>query len=279
MHAISSPRNATHTLAAAAVIAGGLLTAAGCRPLMIRQNEEHAAFPFRVDYGSTDVVEATIVGLDVENANGSVRVLVNRHFNALSIEARPVRSLVQQPSDWAKVAEVDWAHAEYIPGPEGRTVLRVTADPQAMGTGYETVEIIIRTPACDGLLVRNQNGNVEATGIHGAVHVHSGFAGGRGGDVLVRTDHTIVDPVSLRSEHGTVAFYAAHSLAARFHLEAPEGETIFDAPIGRPSEIRPTPTTYAGVINRGEQPVDLFSGEGNAVFMLTDDPLKAFYRR
>lgn len=267
------PTQLAPRLAAAALTASLIGALAGCRTPAVHANQDHPGFGFRVPYSGPDIIDDLQVAFDVENRDGSVKVLVDPKYRVGSVEARPRRRVGTTAEEWRAIEAAPWASAEHILDAEGRSIVRVTANQQADGGPPTPIDIIIRTPVSSGVFIRNQGGSVGVTGGTGALTIHNGFAGGPAGDVIVRTNEALADPIDLRTESGDVLLYTAADLSGDFELLAPNGRTVFEAAVGRPVSSSPAERNHRGNLNGGVDPIRLVSADGNVGLYVVNDPI------
>jgi hypothetical protein len=199
--------------------------------------------------------------LDITNFRGSVRVEVDPRIKTPTVTARvrpDVRSFRTKKAELAAKVQVQADSAIE----NGRRVLRVTSAPTGEADDV-SVDLVVRVAASEGAHVRNTGGPVNLVRISGPISVINGLGGGDGGDVTVRTGSAMTAPVTLTTSQGNVLYQIGPGSSGDFDLQTDAGAAEFYAKIGRVAEARPEPTRYRGLLNDGNNPVSLRSGQGN----------------
>lgn len=270
----SHARRNTLVKGVALTLAATFIALAGCRHAAVRENRDHRRFIFRVPYSGVEITPAMTVGFDIENRNGSVTVVVDPQYKVTSVEARPRNTVVLLPRDRRRATKMRWATVEQEIVDDNRVVMRITADPLAEGQVETAVDIVVRTPVSHGVTIRTDNGRAHVIGGTGAIAIDSGFAGGKGGAITVRTTDPGVGPVFLRASRGDITYYTDQSLSAAFELTTADGTTTFFAPVGRPTNVEPGERSYRGQLNGGTEDVRMTTERGNVRFYVTSDPMQ-----
>lgn len=221
----------------------------------------------RIAIAGPAVVAGAAVGLDVQNQNGGVKVVVDA--------ARPEAVVVARTRSGGRVVtEGDRAHAwiaaESV-DQDGRSVLRVLSTP-AEGGADQPVDLVIFVPRCDGLTVRNAGGPVEVVGVSGAVDVESGGAGRPGGWIRVRSDHALSSPVRLITDEGTIVCIVTPDSAGRISMNAPHGSAKIFAPQTVLLGAQVSQTAISATLNGGSNDIVLHTASGDAQLIVRDKP-------
>jgi hypothetical protein len=200
--------------------------------------------------------------VEVTNFRGSVRVVADARVKEAEVRSR-IRSLERRSDlNRAELAEKVQIRAES--GVEnGRRMLRVVSTPTDGGEDV-AVDLEIRVARTEGVRVHNTGGPVELVRIAGPVSVVNGVGGMAGGDVTVRTGAAMTEPVSLTTTSGNVLFQAGPGSSGVFDVRSDSGDAQFYSKIGMVTGSRPEPGRYRGVLNRGDNPISLHTGDGMA---------------
>jgi hypothetical protein len=134
------------------------------------------------------------------------------------------------------------------------------------------IDIIVYVPRADGVRVRNAGGKITVIGATGVIDAESGSAEHEGGDVEIRTDGPIHEPIIASSTHGDVNLVVGKDSSGTVELIAPRGRTTFDGRYGVVEHSRPKRGHWTGVWNDGINPITLRSDDGNAVVMIVEHP-------
>ncbi len=257
-----------------AIALPGVLMLTGCRKGGMRSRLVTIQRSKMVEIEGPPVVRGRFTALDIENQNGSVTIEASDKLSEAVIEWSIPRG------DRAEVASygIDptdstyWVEAVHEAGPD-RSILRVTTLNAPLESGFHPrVNITIKTPICDGLLVRNSGGDVEINGIRGAITVENGFAGGEGGRVEVRAVEPLVEPVRLTSSVGPVYLVVPPESRGTLDIQSPEGKAAFNTAFGRVIRVNPTEHHWTGVWNDGGNRIDLFAGKRDALVKVVENP-------
>mgnify|MGYP001321631575 CR=1 FL=1 len=221
----------------------------------------------RIAIAGPAVVAGGAVGLDVQNQNGGVRVVVD--------SGRPEAVVVARTRSGGRVVTEGegahaWIAAESV-DQDGRSVLRVLATPTEEGSD-DPVDLVIFMPRCDGLIVRNAGGPVELVGVSGAVDVESGGAGRPGGWIRLRSDHAIASPVRLITDEGTVVCIVTPDSAGRISMNAPHGSAKIFAPQTVLLGAQVSQTAISATLNGGSNDIVLHTASGDAQLIVRDKP-------
>lgn len=261
----------------ALTFAGALLAASGCGQRMggLRARIEANRLARSVPVEGTPVTVGQITAIDIENPWGDVTIDA-RPRNEESFIAFKVRK--ERHLRWRGA----WQGFEFDPtgkyftavhettGEIGTVVVRPT---DLTVEGFRPpVDIIVYVPRADGVRVRNAGGKVTVIGATGAIDIESGLPEIAGGDVEIRTDARLDQPITASSTGGDVSLVASRDSAGTFELSAPRGRTTFDGRFGVVDDSRPSKGHWTGVWNDGINPVSLRSDTGNTVVMIAEHP-------
>ncbi|MFI4897182.1 MAG: hypothetical protein ACIARR_05090 [Phycisphaerales bacterium JB059] len=267
-------RRSTLGLLACAIALPCLMTLSGCRKGGVRSRLVSIQRTKMIEIDGPPVTRGRFTALDIENQNGSITIIASDRLSEAEIEwniprgdRAEIASYGIDPSDKSL-----WVQAEHEAGPD-RSILRVTTLNAPLESGFHPrVDLTIRTPVCDGLLVRNSGGDVEIVGIRGAITVENGFAGGQGGRVEVRAVEPVVEPVRLTSSVGPVYLVLPPESRGTLDIQSASGRADFNTKFGRVTQVHPTERHWTGVWNEGGNRIELYSGEKDARVMVVERP-------
>lgn len=242
----------------AAMVLGGMMLG-GCayrRGVAVPLKEPETGWPARS-------------AIDVQNFHGSVTVVVDPTLDRIvpSASAGARQNLLNG---------VQWRPAEAVSvvmdvkEQNGGQVLVVRSGAVWPDPEDVWVDLTIRMPSCNGVIIWNRGGPVELVGVSGAVHVENGpldpipgrGAGRSDGRIELRTDAAMTEPVALVTTRGTVVYQVGPNSTGMFELVSGDRPTQFYC-----REVRPDQTTVKGnnltvQLNGGHNPVMLRSDEG-----------------
>lgn len=256
------------------IAAPSVLSMTGCRQGGMKSRLVTIQRTKMIEIDGPPVVRGRFTALDIENQNGSVTIEASDKLSEAVIEWRIPRSDRAEVESYGIDASdgANWVEAEHDAGPD-RSILRVTTLNAPLESGFHPrVDLIIRTPICDGLLVRNSGGDVEINGIRGAITVENGFAGGAGGRVEVRAVEPVVEPVRLSSSAGPVYLVLPPGSQGTLDIQSTDGRAEFNTTFGRVTQVHPTEKHWTGVWNDGANRIELFSGKRDAKVMVVERP-------
>ena len=256
------------------IAAPSVLSMAGCRQGGVRSRLVTIKRSHMVPIDGPPVVRGRFTALDIENQNGSVIIEASDKLSEAEIEWRmPRADRLEVESYGIDASDVsNWVEAKHDAGPD-RSILRVTTLNAPLESGFQPkIDLIIKTPVCDGLLVRNSGGDVEINGIRGAITVENGFAGGAGGRVEVRAVEPVVEPVRLSSSVGPVYLVVPPGSQGTLDIQSEDGRAEFNTTFGRVTQVRPTEKHWSGVWNEGANRIELFSGKRDAKVVVVKNP-------
>ncbi|RMH29856.1 MAG: hypothetical protein D6692_03080 [Planctomycetota bacterium] len=258
-------------------LAGFLLASAGCGQRMggLRARIEANKLARSVPVQGSPVTIGQITAIDIENPWGDV-VIDARPRNEESFIAFKVRK--ERHLRWRGA----WQGFEFDPtgeyftavhetnGEVGTVVIRPT---DLTVEGFRPpIDVIVYVPRADGVRVRNAGGDVKVIGAVGEIDVRSGTDDMAGGDIEIRTDGRLVDPIIATSNGGDVKIVASKDSAGTIELEAPRGRVTFDGRYGVTQHSRPEKGRWTGVWNDGLNQISLRSETGDAVMVVVDHP-------
>lgn len=232
-----------------------------------------------VTISGVEVLEnAPTLALDVENDRGAVLINVNPKLTAPQINAvagtirgEPVENY--QGNSWvtAAITEVD-----------GRSVLRVRNTP-VDGETNRWVQMTIEVPSCDGLRVKNSDGAIDVRGANGTISIENGGAGRPGGEVYVALGKPTTSPIMITTSTGNIDLILPTDSTGNIELISGNGAlAAIVAFTGQVTNSSIKPGWYSGILNWGQNPIRVKSGEGEARLRVGDyrvgNPQKRYYK-
>lgn len=229
---------------------------AGCESMPLRM----PTLPESADVTITGLraVDYALMGVDIDNRAGSVKVTVDPSLDAPRISAIIADSRgVRTRAPWA-AADLDTS------GP--RPVLRVLAAPPA-GQAEAYTEIVVRVPACGGVRVHNRRGPVLLTRVAGAIDAQNGTETEPGGSVTVSLGKPAEDPILIRAG-GPILLDMPAASRGRVHARALAGGVTVTTGRARVTHSSSRPDLWTGTLNGGDQDVRLESTRGDVTMRL-----------
>ncbi len=228
-------------------LAATLLVCSGCESVRIAKH--------RIPVDGAASIQGPLA-VDVSNIRGSVDVVVKPELTEPIVTAR---RLPAEGFDRVDMIKPDWVAAEISQdGPA--SVLRVlTTQTGEVGDG---VAIVIMTPSCSGLRVRNAGGPVTATGVAGAIDVQNGSVSATGGSITITTRADLDAPVALVTTSGSVTLDAGAGTRGDITITAPSRRAVVDAPGANINDIKANTDRWTGTVNGGGHQIVLDAGGG-----------------
>jgi hypothetical protein len=215
---------------------------------------------------------STPVGIDIENFHGNVRVVVDPTLTAVKpVIKKRVSWLVDQfiREDAQAAISVRSRTVEQ----DGRSVVTIRTSTKWVEADRTWVDVTLFVPRCDGVRIWNRGGKVTLEGVAGAIQVENVSIAGGEAPIEVRTDRSIVDPVMLVTDAGTVAYQVGPGSAGQFTLDSADGSEELDCSILRPDQIYSDGKVTTASINAGDNQVLLRTGKGSVIALVMRDPM------
>jgi len=232
----------------------------------------------RVSIENGPVVMGPLTGFDIANPGGSVTIIVDDSYPDATVQSQ-VRyegrhRSVANKEGWEFDFRGPWFTAvRESDGETGRVVIRPTDNVLADGT-RPFVDLVIRTPTCDGLRILNRFGQVDVKGVRGEITIDSSS------DVTIKSDRPLTERLTVRSSEGDVEVIATPDSEGTFLLTAPNGRASFHGAYGEVQQARPRQGEWAGIWNSGPNPVTLHSDHGHVTYFVSETPhLRSLGRR
>ena len=236
----------------------------GLRARMVLEEAER-----RIPIDGRPIALGRFTGFDIENPDGPVTIIVNRRYTEAFVEGRALNEgdLVWESyeEDWDISPRGPWFELDHLTAGETGVVRIVPFNTLPDGT-RPRVELVIKTPVCDGLTIR-ADGDVNIHGdAQGEIRVDT-----TGGGVTIRSNEPLTNDVAVRAE-SDIMFVTVPVSRGSIELSAPNGRTIFDSAYGAVHSVRPEPGRYTAVWNRGGNAYVLHSESGDANILVREKP-------
>lgn len=251
------------TLIGAVALSGCGERKGGLRARMVLEEAER-----RIPIDGRPIALGRFTGFDIENPDGPVTVIVSRRYTEAFVEGRAINEgdLVWQSyqEDWEVGLRGPWFELDHLTAGETGVVRIVPFNTLPDGT-RPRVELVIKTPVCDGLTVR-ADGDVNIHGdAQGEIRIDTS------GGVTIRSNEPLTDDVAVRAG-GDIMFVTVPVSRGSVELSAPNGRTVFDSAFGTVHSVRPEPGRYTAVWNRGGNAYILHSDHGDANLLVRKKP-------
>lgn len=199
--------------------------------------------------------------VDIENYRGSVEVQVVPGLTKPTLQAW----VLDETNGFMRLTDdalVKSWYAADIASVQGRPVLRILTK-RTSETKPSSVRLVVQTPSCDGIRVRNSGGDVVLKGVSGEIAVENGYKGGEGGDISIATTHRIAEPMSLRTTKGDIAVLVPANSQGRLDIITPKGSPEVNVRADGLDAVKKTLTAFAATLNGGAKPWSMLSAEGS----------------
>ncbi len=230
-----------------------LVAAGGCARPRYRVKE-------RVAISGPEIVRGTDASVDVENWNGSVKVLVRPNFKRASVTAKLRRTGSDSPPR-KQLRGLSTVTAESVVE-GGQPVLRVRSTSTIEDPAEAEANLIICLPECSGARVRNAGGTVDLRHIDGPINVENGSGTRPGGRVEVRTGYPVHDPIHIMTSKGIVLLQISPESQGQIEMTAENGQAAIYAEGGKVASNTATYDRWSGTLNDGSNPIVLHSRNG-----------------
>lgn len=238
---------------ATVTIAGLLLAATGCSVPTTHDLRVAKA-------GSVSRIDRPLM-VDIENFRGSVEVEVIPGLTQPTLRAWVLDESNQfmRLTDDATVKS--WYAAEVV-AVQGKPVLRIMTTRDAK-TKPSSVRMLIQTPTCEGIRVRNSGGNVVLRNVGGEITVENGYKGGEGGDITIHTTRRIAEPMTLRTTTGDISILVPTSSQGRLEVNTPKGAPQVNVRGDGLEMVKSSLTAFGATLNGGTKIWSMLSADGN----------------
>jgi len=245
-----------HKALATGALAVALALAAGCRNTSTQS--------YTLDLAPT----TGILALDVENFRGDVTIYATSDERTARVRGRVRIDGGSGKADKRRKHEAVMIDTR-LEEDGARGVLRVRSSSAREEYQDHHVDLTIRVPRLDGLLVENSEGNVTVIDGAGATEIHT-----TSGAIQYLTSNTITDPVVLTAVDGHIYYQVPPGSTGDFDLETLDGIVAFrDRVTGSSEDAEAAPRAYRGVLIDDINPVIARTNNGDINVWVVDDPL------
>ncbi|TVQ59989.1 MAG: hypothetical protein EA379_09345 [Phycisphaerales bacterium] len=216
------------------------------------------------------IADARVAGpaIDVENFRGDVIVRIDPRVREIDVRhtlridgdvEREDREMILAHE--SVTVETDEAHD--LP------IVRVRSTTVRPSVEGHRVDVRITAPAAGGVRVRVGEGRIILIGVAGAIHAELDE-----GPIEVRTATPIADPVALTTGKGNIRLQIARGSTGLLDVDAGEGRAVLEnaSPYDRIERHEVRGSRYTCVLNGGENPVMLRTGDGVAAINVLERP-------
>lgn len=204
--------------------------------------------------------------VDVVNFRGSVEVRVKPWLKTISFSYEVTAGSETEDVDAARAA----VHVHGEMDTTGEFPVFVVRSTSTMESSDMSARLRVDLPACSGVRVINQGGEVIVHGTSGAVQVENA-----GGAVEVKTSHALTAPVALSTTDASIYLRAPTTSMALVDAETQGGEVIWEAlhSSTRVTGFRASAGKLGATVNAGENAVLLRTSEGDIHVSFLADPV------
>lgn len=253
--------NKMHTLTGV-----GLVAVAGLLPLLGGCGSARS-----LEYAIDVREQAPALALHVDNFRGHVEVRVYP-----GLERARIHSNVRVTGDVASddqpgaLDAIDVV-ARIEDGPGGRQTLRIASNSDRLSTPDNLARILVQMPRCDGLFIKNFDGNVELVGVRGSMYVEN-HAGG----IELRTNEVLDEPVTLLNTDGNIFVQVPKESSAFVDAESLKGKVFYRGHLGSTTRNHMTSThtgqRFTGSLNSGEHRLTARTNDGHIYMYVMEEP-------
>lgn len=249
-------------LAILTIAAGaGLPTLAGCAGPVTKE--------VTVTEGPS-ISPTTLPLIRVENPNGAVRIQVDPTLRHPVVKADVTSDTRLTPSERARLNErLRLSARTSVDG--NQTRLDVNLGPRAR-TDEHPVSIVVRTPSCGSVVIRNAGGPVELIGVGGEVNIVSGGDDQPGGHIRIRTEMPMHGPVRIETTDGDVVVFAPSRSSGDVELSTDNGRARLFARGASVTRMSADARRWTGRVNDGANEISIHTRRGNVRVTLVDYP-------
>ncbi len=254
------------------------LVLAGCITLSRREVEaarmrEPEPTKNRVIVQGPRITARSLAAVDIVNARGPVRVVVDPYLTRPTVDARPIPDVASDQEEIDRLREVMVVSAESSID-TWRNVLRVRAAYQTSGEKAR-IELTIRIPSCGGVLIRNAEGNVDLIGVTGDINVHSGVLNqAPGGNITIATEQQMKGPIKLATTSGNIDIVMPGNSSGDYIVSSLDGRVHMQLLAGKVERAIIQTSRWTGVINGGDHLCQVETMKGNVRIRMADEPVE-----
>lgn len=207
-----------------------------------------------------------LLALDIENFRGSVEVRVDPMCGEPQVYAQAFgAAFLEDDEADAEVQKAISLETELVED-KGRSTLVVRTTSTRKTNDHE-VALVIHTPRCDGVRVRNRGGLVELVGVSGTLDIENSE-----GHVEVRTNKALTQDITVLVVDGTVYFQIPEGSTGEFDLETLQGVARFKNRVGDATNTYSTETQVQTVLENASNRVVMRTNLGDLRVNVMDDP-------
>jgi hypothetical protein len=252
------------SLAFLLVLVGLMLVSGGCKKAVL-------GIPVAIEgYEDSTAGGGVATAIDISNGNGSVWVIADPRFKKPEVFMK-----AKSPNTKRLKVKPDWLTVDSSVQ-DGQPMLRIRSEPPVGGEqgGDEqfTNNLVVRVPACRNITVRNAGGLVEVRNVSGVIDIQNGFDTLAGGDVILRTNEAITEPLLVYSSNGNVHCQIGMGSKGVLEIASDDGVVQVDAGDVPFTGIKnPSDSRWTGVMNGGTNALVVRTGKGIARLMVRED--------
>lgn len=227
---------------------------------------------FQIPLEGAEALGSAPIRVEVENARGSVVV------EAWNGSTEPQVVAVAHTASEGPHAPVTWdgedgsAAVATIDRSGPIPTLRVRAEP----AGAQQVDVLIRAPSIDGVVVRSAGGEVDLIRVRGPISVSNSSVGLGApakhlASIRVRTDHDLREGVTLVTDRGEVSCVVGPGSAGRVDMRTADGDARWTTEGARVTEHSALQGHYVGTLNAGNAPFTMRTEQGEVRLVVLPD--------
>src|SRR5690606_14548021 len=191
--------------------------------------------------------------VDISNLRGNITLRVDPRAERIS-----VRPTIRLDKDGPAHFDLDLVESSVDVAAEvqdrgGLPALAITTTSTSDPEGF-FVDLDVRVPSAEGVRVRSSGGTIRLENVRGAIDVES-----VSGPIEVRTEHALVQPVSLSTGAGDVFLVVSPRTTGRVTMRSYGGKCYLES-LSRDARVLNTVVTENSLtssINGGTNPVEL----------------------
>ena len=219
------------------------------------------------------------LALEIESQGGDVHIIIDDRLTEATVEVRVHAGWHRLRGGQVEMIRSAQATAQVVDGDKGRTLEVITQAPLGAADDLD-IDLFISMPRCDGLSLRNSHGFIELVNIGCSINIDHGIGGGRAGDIEIRTEQSITEPVHITNANGNVFFWTGPDTTGLLSLRSMDGRATAQVRSGSVSNVNPTDSHWTGRLNGGDNEFTIRTGQGRIRLIVTDKPATYIpYRR
>lgn len=211
------------------------------------------------------------LALEIDSQGGDIHIIVDERLTEPTVKARVHAGWHRLREGQVEMIRSAQATAQVVNGDQGR-VLQVTTQAPLDTEEDLDIDLTIHMPRCDGLTLRNTHGFIEIVNVGCAIQIDHGVGGGNGGDLEIRTEQDITEPISITNTDGNVFFWTGPNTTGLLDLRSMDGRATAQVRSGSVSDVTPNDSHWTGRLNDGENEFTIRTGQGRIRLIVTDKP-------